>query len=281
MKKLYCFALLALSFSFFACSNDDSEDSKNPNTDKGPLSQLSEEAKKFVGCWNEGWIFYPDETCCRIDYSGYEVYREMGEWKYNDATKILVTTINNYQYTITLITDQAWSGISLGGNGVVSYHKYDAGYAGELLSKKRWKGKSNISITGDTYYTGDRLIDNINWRISGWENDDAFPEIKSPDEIYENGKINLGRAEYATAKVQRCLNISDVTFNSSTSLTMKATIDDEYYYTDERYGYKTWKHYERIFEGNLRFDDIYSNNSKLIIEGIMGGKSFKREYTSE
>ncbi len=281
MKRFYFFALLALCISLFACSKDDSEDSKASGIeDKGPLSHLSEEARKFVGCWDEGWIFYPDGTCCRIDYDGYVVNRKTGEWKYDDVTKLLATTIENYQYTITLVTDNAWSGVSLGGNGAVSYHKYDAGYACELLSKKQWKGKSNIHIAGNTYYSGQGLtFSQICWSLSGW--DDEFPKIIEPSVYYEGGYYEGYRSSYRV-EVERCINVTDVTFNSNTSLTMKVTIRDEYYWTDGGYGYKTNLSSNQIFYGILHFDDIYSKNSKLTIEGtIDGAKPIKREYTSE
>ena len=269
--------LLPIFFTMGACSSDDSEDNNEGND---PLSHLSEDAKKLVGCWDEGWVFYPDGTCCFIDHNGYEISREYGEWTYDDKTKLLTTTVGSKQYSVSLLSQNSWAGINLGSGSTVSWHRYDIGYAGELISRKQWSGNSNIRISPNTHYTSGTgvYMHELIWGLNGWEKDTAFPKIKDPSEFYEDGEYRSYGGTYYTVQVERCIEVSKASFVTNTSMLLEATIGDDYFWTDEWYGYKTNLSRQTFFTGTILLENMYSDDAKLTIDGNMNGQSFKREY---
>lgn len=114
------FFLLVLSFTMSAlqaCSDDNDD---NIVVEK-PADNLPESSKQFIGLWrnniSQSWasdfLFWEDGTCRQITYSG---HRNDGYWTYNEETGILATTTGGWQWQITIVTPESWSGISLGSN---------------------------------------------------------------------------------------------------------------------------------------------------------------------
>lgn len=133
MKKLnfLCVACLVLSlcWCFTACGSDDDSPAQEGNNQENQNQQgngnqtegdeISASAKLFVGKWDResgynypyNWYFFADGTCIGSFAGG---SHPDGNWNYDSDTKILATTVNGWQYTITLSTQDAWGGISLG-----------------------------------------------------------------------------------------------------------------------------------------------------------------------
>lgn len=102
MKKNYLSMLTVmmaamLSVCFVSCKND----GDNPVTN---------EAEKFIGGWDDYFLFFADGTCKKyLDmYEG----AVLGEWSYDENNKQLATTLDGNSWTISLITDNAWTGFS-------------------------------------------------------------------------------------------------------------------------------------------------------------------------
>jgi hypothetical protein len=247
------------------------------------------ESQKFVGYWDgkdydEKWVFYPDGRCCYIEVygMGYDVKRTNGTWSYNETTKILSTTVQSYQFLMTSISDNAWTGVVIGSGSSISRTRDNVGYARELIIDKRWKGTNgSISVSASSQYSGSTYNGktyNIVWRLDGWSNDKGFPEFKDPSVFYKDGEVYKSRTYYAV-EVERCIKVRSASFESSSSMLLQASIDDDYFYRDGGYGYKSHLREETLFSGKILFEDIYSSNAKLTIDGTMNGSPFKREYS--
>lgn len=187
------------------------------------------------------------------------------------------------QFLINYISDDAWAGLSLKHGGSISQTRDNIGYARELINGKTWKGTNGtISITATSQYSGSNYngkLNNIVWCLEGWESDSGFPECKDPASFYKEGEYQGIARTWYRVKVERCINVSSASFESSSSMLLQATIDDDYFYCDGGYGYKIHLSRENIFKGEMRLDDIYSSSAKLIIDGMMNDNSFKREYS--
>ncbi len=136
MKKLIAFVILLLfvflSLNFIACSSD--EDKDNPQIDRPqtPEDNLPEEAKSFVGYWlNQGdkgvdCLFFKDGMCWTmyLERYGFHTYSHRDSyWTYDASTKILATSVSDYQWQVTLSNTDAWSGLLLGSNQPQSFTK--------------------------------------------------------------------------------------------------------------------------------------------------------------
>lgn len=109
--------------SFICCGDDDDED-----LDKKPNS-LSNNAKKFVGCWSDGkkkMFFFDDGYYLEGDKFGHLRRKDSQTylWKYDEETGILSTTYEDRQWKVNMIGPAEWAALDLGNYGkAVSFHK--------------------------------------------------------------------------------------------------------------------------------------------------------------
>lgn len=130
-------AFILLAFTLFtlctsSCSKEDAEDTDielpGDNDDSDNDEVLSSELKPFIGVWDREsganyptrWVFYADQTCSGKFKGGSS---PRGQWGFSSKDNILSTTVNGWQYLITLKTDSHWSGVSLGGSNTVSFYR--------------------------------------------------------------------------------------------------------------------------------------------------------------
>lgn len=273
---------------FVGCGSDSDSDTGGGNGPDGKKSEV----QKFVGCWvaaNEDhkWMFFPDNSCVFIDTdgTGWEVWRYSGRWSYDEESKMLTASTSEERMSclVNYSSDYTWTGIDMGGSSTVAFTRDDIGTVREYLNGKTWKGTNgSIKITSNSLYTGSNYNGkwhNIVWCLNGWENDAAFPECVSPSTYYQYGEYRGAGGYTCDVEVERCINVSDAKFNSSTSATLDVTIDDDYFYCLGVYGYKFFLMRNDIFKGKMYVDNMYSSNAKIEIIGTIGKDRFEREYT--
>ena len=116
-KRLTVSLILLFSFSFTSCESDEHDEPSKTDTQ-------STEARKFVGIWYSDatsggeWTFNSDGTC---EFYYHDKY--VGEWSYNHESKVLATTILNWNWEIYTISDNAWTGRHLAGKGSTFTYK--------------------------------------------------------------------------------------------------------------------------------------------------------------
>lgn len=100
--KVKFYYLLLVAFAIMSCATGSEEGNEIKN-------EVDETQIPFIGAWNTSdyrvWVFRPDGVCIGQG--------EVGEWLYNPATSILATTIDSYSWQVTIVAENAWSGISL------------------------------------------------------------------------------------------------------------------------------------------------------------------------
>lgn len=147
MKKLY--QLFLLSSIYFigncivACSSDSNDDIQTPE------NNLPEASKAFVGYWEDNsstikavdFLFYADGTGKM--WNDYNSVLTEGYWTFNETTSILATTMNSWQFEVTLSNADAWAGISLGSATSKNYSRGSNFEAIKLILKySSWKADS-------------------------------------------------------------------------------------------------------------------------------------------
>lgn len=183
-------------FNAIACSTNDEIDSNSPE------DNLPEETKAFLGYWessNDNYLFFADGICWRIPYNSYNPNNftpEKGYWTYDNSTKILATTINQWQ--VTLSNPLAWTGISLVNEKVETFEKVTAplDYIHPILTNSSWEESpdSVLNINCRESKTGGHLSNFTGYRIN--------KNI--------NNSINLKSAEYIELKEDK--NTEDYIF---------------------------------------------------------------------
>lgn len=115
MRNKFIIAVVAISVllgcSISSCSKDDTDDPIETGTQNA-------EAKKFIGTWSSNatsggtWTFNEDGTC-KFSYNS----TYTGEWSYAPDSKVLTTTILNWNWEIYAISNTSWTGKHLAGKG--------------------------------------------------------------------------------------------------------------------------------------------------------------------
>lgn len=104
-------AIIALA----SCSKDDDP------TDNNPTDKYSE----FVGEW-EGdmgdFMFFNDGNAKQISKNNKVTF---GKWTFDKETRILATTVNDWQFRITLSSNDSWAGANLAGTQTYSFDRKD------------------------------------------------------------------------------------------------------------------------------------------------------------
>ena len=161
------------SVGFVSCgSDDDDEQVENPE------DNLPDSSKSFVGYWRNSqanlvsscdFAFFADGTCDRYkSYDGYLV--DEGYWTFNDLSKVLATTVGEWQWEVTLSNSETWAGISLGSAKTQTFIRDDSRYALAYLYSTKWicdslaisfgganMGQESISFVGDEFHTSSNL----------------------------------------------------------------------------------------------------------------------------
>ena len=162
MKKYFMMLLsimfvATMSVGFVSCGDDDEEvvpkdektisddtsssSNSNPSEDSESETTLSPEEQKFVGYWyirvgaNEHYfLFLPDGKAVRSEQRYGEWQYTHGEWQYNPQTKLLATTIDMWQFEVTAVFDNAWTGVTVNtGRAVNASRAEDKDYLERLL----------------------------------------------------------------------------------------------------------------------------------------------------
>lgn len=150
MKKniWYCFILLmmgtTISIGLSSCGddNDDDEetidDGKNSEEEIPEIDPVPDRLKPFIGFWEirnsyTGWgtfpeydiMFYQDGKCelLQENNNNYYLTPKLYSWDYDKDTKILgIAGMSGGQWQITVVGDNAWSGLALWFTGHNGYN---------------------------------------------------------------------------------------------------------------------------------------------------------------
>lgn len=177
MKKyLYLFLLLCV---VVACEKEESPVGVEPNEEEEVVLTAFE---RLCGTWEgedtRGQSLYielnSDKSCYFKRYDGDNVYfQREGEWDYNEETKMLVSNIDELNYTILLLTDGSFTGERNSGK----IHIFE---------------KTNVYAIGDIYKLGNTkgIFIKVDSRgRNGWivtlNNGEKVPFSTVPDEISE------------------------------------------------------------------------------------------------
>lgn len=113
-RTIFFTPLLILLLLAVSCSKD-----KEPDDPSGNLP--AELANNFVGAWesstgSQTFVFFND---------GYAKLngKYFGKWTYNKDTNILATTVNNFQFQITLTSNDEWAAIGISSNKTYSFKR--------------------------------------------------------------------------------------------------------------------------------------------------------------
>lgn len=309
MKKYLYLLLIPLCMGFVACGSDDDPD---PDPEPAPIDRLTEAQRKFLGYWhnkngNADFLFNADGSC-QCFYPSYPSDNTSGEWSYDESTKILSTTMDSYQWTITLSTDKSWAGVSLGGSGAQSFSHSDLFHLwSAYLLKHSWvrkDGKNPIDFRkGEIYCYDDNVQLNGNpggryySSTFGFEIDFdysltiTFDQNKdnSPTDYYEAVDLNY----YMTSSkmvIDNC-SFSDgqftARFTQSVEYDVSYKLYEFYYESYEKEWYEIfWKDiYDSSDDyeaGTMSLVNPGSKDETLIVE-VKGsnGKVVQYEYVSQ
>lgn len=150
--KLYCMLLMA--FAILSCSPGSEEDYEIKN-------EIDETQKPFAGGWHTSdsavWILRPDGVCMFCEWKKVS----MGEWQYNPTTSILATTIDSYSWQVTIVTENAWSGITFDSDKTAqSFTRLPDSDLAKYAIEGTWKTK-DMEVTFLPFYGDEDVSGNI------------------------------------------------------------------------------------------------------------------------
>lgn len=148
MKKNYLRLLsislaVAMSVGFVSCKGDD-----------GDEKVVSGVAEKFIGVWRangygDEFFFLPNGLCEEYhDFFSSGPGRFLSEWTYDESTKQLATTLDGNSWTVSMITNEAWTGISLKGGKSVTYERDNNYFLTAFLDMMddSWTGEMSLDL---------------------------------------------------------------------------------------------------------------------------------------
>ena len=184
MKKMFTYGVLLMGMCLFtACTGDDDDEDRSVN--RVTLSS------PFAGYWkiklDQGTtnLFFYDDG--KLLYNGNEYV-----WKYDKSTGVMSTTVNDYQWEVTLTDSMAWTGIALWGDksSVTNYRAAAEETAELILTSRDWVCNDTtwrFAYDGGNHFT-------LKYKSGDTENNiytrDGFT-ISSVKESLVNGRINL------------------------------------------------------------------------------------------
>lgn len=146
-----------LSIGFISCGGDDDEAPGGNEQVESPEDNLPESSKGFVGYWRNSqdnlvtsndFVFFGDGSCDRYNtYNGR--FLDGGYWTFNDITKILATTVGEWQWEVTLSNSETWAGLSLGSAKTQTFKRDDSRYALAYLRNTVWEYDTLTTMTLD------------------------------------------------------------------------------------------------------------------------------------
>ena len=248
-------SLILSVLTFAACGGNDDDDvlsSDEEVVSTSPEDNLADEAKAFVGYWNNqdskgyDWLFLGDGVCKANKYTydpGY--YKITGYWSYDTETGILATTIDNWQWYITLSNSEAWVGISVSSESSCTFKNYTSSTSGniyyfrEFICGTGWKNASDSTLTlgvGKYHYIGSSsnykdLVsghaiggsdDLKNYEVIAFKNDDDYSDFTFSYTLY-----TAGSSKFYT-KGSGTVTLSNPTSSTSAVLTFTGTLSGSY-----------------------------------------------------
>ena len=138
LRLLFISLAVAMSVGFVSCKGDGSEE-----------QIVSGEAEKFIGAWRADgsgdaeFYLFPNGTCASHSW------REVGlyEWVYDESTRQLTTTWSGHAWTVSLITNEAWTGISIKEGKSLTYKRDNASYF-KIFEEMMEGGLSDLTPEG-------------------------------------------------------------------------------------------------------------------------------------
>jgi hypothetical protein len=174
--------------------------------------------------------------------------RTDGYWTYDNSTKILATTTNNWQWQVTLSNSDAWAGVSLGSGSTQTFKKEEGKMAlfEKLLKNSDW-AESTDSVLSIGDYTSIK---------SGYSSRNGFS--------YTSGWGISGSLSFITSITLMQISEDDneddniISYNLYRSIERKNQIVGKYsydYYIMEKFGSGTieFRNPTYLSKGTLRF----------------------------
>lgn len=180
---------ITTNMMFVSCNQPD--DAYNEEEIESPEGNLPDAAKAFVGCWSSNdynnsssyrFVFFPDGTCWFSNSSE-------GYWAYNESTMILATTIDGYQWQVTLSNSEVWTGIDINRGTVKTFKKSVEEFRSLLFSKYSWSdsdGEINLTHLQKGEFRISYSSDNKKYSFSTKEMKDDFTYVGSIYSPYGN-----------------------------------------------------------------------------------------------
>lgn len=123
-RRIFKNCLIALSVSLFSIAGIScSSDNDNEN---GP-SNPNQPGSGFVGAWEGemGYFIFFDGGYAKFTEGNVSNYIRWGAWQFNDETNILATTLDNWQFLVTLQAPNDWAAMSLKNEKTYSFERLD------------------------------------------------------------------------------------------------------------------------------------------------------------
>lgn len=220
---------MALCVGFASCSGDD-----DPGTD------LSKEAEKFIGGWSSNgsgdFVFCSDGTCIS-GHNGYMSDQSFGEWTYNEDTKQLATTLDGESWTVSMVTESAWTGVSAKKSKSITYQRDNSYYMECFLDMMKGLDESDqINIQKKALY--EAYIEDYKERYgyypiySGYSSSFS-PNVSSNDIIIGSNSIKATNVEYIY--LSQTLFKGSITINNYGKENAKMIIDGTFVPTNAPY----------------------------------------------
>ena len=247
------FMILGITAScLLSCSSDNDGDipTNDQNKPDSPEDNLPEESKVFVGYWSDqstttkavDFLFFSDGTG-RM-YNDYNSTMVEGYWTFNANTAILATTMNNWQFQVTLSNNEAWSGLSLGSTTAKTYKRGEKRKMVELLLKRSSWETADLTLKipeGNSEYMSGSIL----------------PELP-------NGGFNISYLGYLPLSLSEDDNTEDYTF--------KYDLYVEYYRHNSNPMEGKGHHSSKLGSGTITIENPYSpSKTRIIFTGKLNG----------
>lgn len=203
MKKNYLRLLsislaVAMSFGFVSCKGDDGD-----GNDDGDENKVSGVAEKFIGVWRangygDEFFFLPNGLCEEYhDFFSSGPGRFLSEWTYDESTKQLATTLDGNGWTVSMITNEAWTGISLKKGKSVTYERANNYFFTAFLymMDDSWTGEMSLDLQPNyhasyIHYYFTPLVSATNDNIKITKDNIIASNVTLQAYVYEGSSIN-------------------------------------------------------------------------------------------
>ncbi|MBC5641441.1 hypothetical protein H8S77_00870 [Parabacteroides sp. BX2] len=147
---------LMLCSIFFSCG-DDNEDSLSEETsteldnESQAIINKYKDTRSLIGEWEyagygkSDFRFASDGRCFMRGSMSGDFYTE-GVWNYDTESRLLSTTCGSWAWTVNLLTEREWSGISPGGNAFSYKRRYNWNDPNDELLVGKWVNEEQNAI---------------------------------------------------------------------------------------------------------------------------------------